>query len=73
MKTSEIIDFKDSLIEDSFFSKTPERKLSEARENVETIKVTIFDKWKAKHRMVVELPGENETDESRLKRVWFLE
>ena len=68
MKSADIND-KDNLIEYSFFSKTPERKLRKDGENIDLVKVNIFDKWKAKHQKTNDLLVKNEDEDKKIKRV----
>ena len=63
------VDINDNLIEYSFFSKTPERKLRKDGENIDLVKVNIFDKWKAKHQKINDLLVKNEDEDKKIKRV----
>ena len=65
----ELDDCKDNLIEESFFSKTPERKRKAVRKNSESVEISIFDNWKIKHKKIIALPDENEKIDTKENRV----
>ena len=65
----ELDDCKDNLIEESFFTKTPERKRKVAGNNSESVEISIFDNWRLKHKKIIDLPAKTEKNDTKDTRV----